>query len=396
MTSGLRINTDRCIGCGKCLKACSFHGLELKEKKAVVTENCTLCGICVESCPVQAIHLEKEAEDFNRTELGAYKGIWVFAQQIEGQILPVVYELLGKGRELADAKKCQLTALLGEEKENGNVEKLIAAGADQVIFCQDERLAQPEAGVYISWLCRQIQHFRPEIILFGATNFGRELAPGVAVRMKTGLTADCTVLEMDAESGLLRQTRPAFGGNLMATIICPHHRPQMATVRAGIMRALSPDFDRRGERSETFLEPDEQPVLRILKRLPASMGDSITDADVLVVVGRGIGTPKNLPLMREFAALVGGKLGCSRPLVEAGWCEYPCQVGQTGSSVSPKLLFSVGVSGAIQHLAGIGGAETIVAINNDPSAPIFGVSHYSVVGDCIEVVKELVKVLKQA
>ncbi|WP_434310919.1 FAD-binding protein [Hominifimenecus sp. rT4P-3] len=390
--SGLKIDQSTCIGCGKCVRACSSHGLEVREKKAYVTDSCTLCGICVESCPVQAITLERESavsEDLVKES----KDIWVFAQQSQNEILPVAFELLGKGRELADAKGCRLVAVLGEKEERGNVDRLIAGGADAVIFCQDARLAEPNAEVFTSWICGLIRQFRPEIFLFGATSFGRELAPGIAVRMQTGLTADCTVLEMDAESGLLRQTRPAFGGNLMATIICPNHRPQMATVRAGILSPLTPDPSRKGERIETFLEAQEETHIKILETIPQSDSDSITDAQVLVVVGRGIGSQKNLPLMKRFAELIGGKLGCSRPLVEAGWCEYKAQVGQTGSSVAPKLLFSIGVSGAIQHLAGIGGAETIVAINSDPSAPIFGVSHYSVVGDCVEIVKELVEEL---
>ena len=221
-----------------------------------------------------------------------------------------------------------------------------------------------------------------EAILYGATAFGRELAPGVAVRLQTGLTADCTVLSMDAETGLLQQTRPAFGGNLMATIICPNHRPQMATVRPGIFREPEFDYSRSGTITQVFLAEDTKARVEI--SIPAEewgQQASIADAERLVVVGRGIGSKKNLPLMRRLAEALGAELGCTRPVVEAGWLEYHHQIGQTGVSVSPKLLVSIGVSGAIQHLAGIGGAECIIAINEDPDAPIFGAAQYKVVGD---------------
>ena len=390
--TGLKVDREKCIGCGLCVKACVSHGLSMEKKKAVVNDHCTLCGICVDSCHVGAISLEKESV-ISDEQWKNSKGIWVFAQQKEGEILPVVYELLGKGRELADGKGCRLTALLGEAKEHGNTEKLIAAGADQVIVCRDSRLAEMDTEIYVKWICRQIQRFAPEIFLFGATGFGRALAPGVAVHMQTGLTADCTALEIDTKTGLLCQTRPAFGGNLMATIVCPNHRPQMATVWAGIMKAREPDPSRTGKVIETFLEEKDISRIQILKNLPAGVSDSITQASVLVVIGRGIGNKKNIPMMKELSELLGGRLGCSRPLVEAGWCEYKYQVGQTGSSVSPRLLLSIGVSGAVQHLAGINGAEKIIAINNDPKAPIFGISHYVVVGDCIEVVKALIREL---
>ena len=232
---------------------------------------------------------------------------------------------------------------------------------------------------------------KPEIILYGATAFGRELAPGVAVRLQTGLTADCTVLDIDPATGLLQQTRPAFGGNLMATIECPRHRPQMATVRPGIFAAPQADalHAERGRITQVALADAWQPSVRVDAIEHAGATDVITDADVLVVAGRGIGSKKNLAVAQRLADALGGKLGCTRPLVESGWLEYWHQVGQTGVSVSPKLLISLGVSGAIQHVAGTGGAQTVIAVNEDPDAPIFGSATYRVVGDCVEVAREL-------
>ncbi len=397
--TGLIIDEAACRGCGACVRACASHGVEMvgerPNRKAVVTDGCILCGMCVDACPFDAIELVRAtAADPAAEKASQAADVWVFAQQAEGLVVPVAFELLGKARELADARGRRVVALLGMGREaplgSDAIGDLIACGADEVAYCCDDRLALPNTDVYARWICDLAEERSPEILLFGATSFGRELAPTVAAQLQTGLTADCTVLQIDAETGLLHQTRPAFGGNLMATIMCPDRRPQMATVRAGVLPAAEPDPSRTGLRTETFLAADNLPAVRVVVRQPASNDDSIADAEVLVVVGRGIGSQKNLPLMERLAELLGAKLGCSRPLVEAGWCEYRRQVGQTGLSVAPKLLVSVGVSGAIQHLAGIGGAQTVIAVNSDPSAPIFGVSQYSAVGDCVEIVREWV------
>lgn len=400
--TGLVIDENKCRGCGKCVRACASNALamvgERPFRKAAVNEGCVLCGICVDSCPFGAMAIVRdEPANAGTAALGEYADVWVFAQQHNGAVVPVAFELLAKGRELADARGSRLVAVLGLGADEGtNPEaQLIACGADEVVVCRDERLAQPNTQTYARWICRLAEQRKPEILLFGATVFGRELAPTVAARLRTGLTADCTVLQIDAETGLLHQTRPAFGGNLMATIVCPDHRPQMATVRPGVLPTAEPDPARTGVVTQAFLEDADTSAVRVVEELPSGDADSIADTEVLVVVGRGIGSQKNLPLMERLARLLGAKLGCSRPLVEAGWCEYKHQVGQTGLSVAPKLLVSIGVSGAIQHLAGIGGAECVVAINSDASAPVFGVSQYAVVGDCIEIVKELVEELER-
>ena len=394
--SGLIVNEDACVGCGRCVKACASGGIvvggERPNRRARVTDSCILCGGCVDACPVDALSIEREGA--GAVDLDAYRDIWVFAQtDASDAVEPVAFELVGKARGLADARGCRLVAIVGESPDASldDINRLIFAGADEVIVCRDERLRQNDAGVYARLICDLATELKPEAILYGATPFGRELAPGVAVRLQTGLTADCTVLEMDPRTGLLQQTRPAFGGNLMATIVCPEHRPQMATVRPGVFKAPEPDYERAGRVAQVSLAQDVEPTIELVEAAQPSDGASIADAERLVVVGRGIGSKKNLPLMRKLADLLGAELGCTRPVVEAGWLEYPHQVGQTGVSVAPKLLVSVGVSGAIQHLAGIGGAECVVAINEDPDAPIFNAAQYKVVGDAIEVVETLVE-----
>ena len=398
--AGLLIDAEKCVGCGRCVRACANGGVriegEKRERRAVATGDCVYCGSCVDACPVGAIAIER-GEATGAADLASYSGIWVFCQvDGAGAVLPVAFELLGRARELAAVRGCSVTAVLGEgpDAPEGNAAQFIAAGADSVLLCRDERLAGNDAECHARLICDLARERRPEVILYGATNFGRELAPGVAVRLQTGLTADCTVLEMDEESGLLHQTRPAFGGNLMATIMCPAHRPQMATVRPGIFRAPEPDAAREGTVEEVTLAADACLGVEVLEHATPSDEPSITEAERLVVVGRGIGSKKNLKLMRRLADALGAELGCTRPVVEAGWLEYRHQVGQTGVSVAPKLLVSVGVSGAIQHLAGISGAECVVAINEDPDAPIFGAAQYSVVGDAVEVVTALLAELE--
>ena len=374
--SGLIIDSEACIGCGRCVRACASGGIVVEGERpnrcARVTDGCILCGGCVDACPVNAISIERD-EAAGAVDLDAYRDIWVFVQTDKHDaVASVAFELMGKGRELADARGCRLVALVGMSPEGSleDLEHLVCAGADEVLVCRDERLRQNDAEVYARLIYDLVAERKPEAILYGATAFGRELAPGVAVRLQTGLTADCTVLSVDTETGLLQQTRPAFGGNLMATIICPNHRPQMATVRPGIFKAPEFDYSRSGTITQVVLADDVKARVEI--SIPAEeWGQQASIADAL-----------------------GAELGCTRPIVEAGWLEYRHQIGQTGVSVSPKLLVSIGVSGAIQHLAGIGGAECIVAINEDPDAPIFGAAQYKVVGDAVEIVEELLAQLE--
>lgn len=389
--TGLVIDAEKCVGCRRCVRACGSAGVVVEGRLARPTDTCILCGACIDACPVGAISIERDGGA--DIDLAAYRDIWVVAQGAGAEAVePVAFELVGRARELAQVRGCRVVAVLGQAAgaTPAVAEALAAAGADEVLWCRDDRLAALDAEVYATWLVELVRERRPETVLIGATAFGRELAPAMAVRLRTGLTADCTVLDIDRETGQLQQTRPAFGGNLMATIVCPGHRPQMATVRPGIFAAPEPDASRPARLTEVALDPAVRGRVRTLALEPAGSTGSITQADVLVVAGRGIGSKKNLPVVRRLAELLGGEVGCTRPLVEAGWLEYHHQVGQTGVSVAPRLLIALGVSGAIQHLAGISGAETIVAVNEDASAPIFGVSQYQVVGDCIEVARELI------
>lgn len=300
--SGLIIDSEACIGCGRCVRACASGGIVVEGERpsrcARVTDGCILCGGCVDACPVNAISIERD-EAAGAVDLDAYRDIWAFVQTDEhNAVAPVAYELMGKGRELADARSCRLVALIGMSPEGSlrDFEHLVCAGADEVLACRDERLRQNDAEVYARLICDLVAERKPEAILYGATAFGRELAPGVAVRLQTGLTADCTVLSMDTETGLLQQTRPAFGGNLMATIVCPNHRPQMATVRPGIFKAPDFDYDRSGTITQISLADDAKARVEI--SIPAEewrQQASIADAERLVVVGRGIGSKKNLP-----------------------------------------------------------------------------------------------------
>lgn len=402
--SGLMVDAARCVGCKRCERACAFGGIVVEGRLARPTDACTLCGGCVEACPVDAIAIERdEAGKEPGCDLSVYRDIWVVAQvDAEGALLPVVFELVGKALELAEARGCQVVAVLGEAgRAPRQAERLAATGVAEVIHVVDERLAHADAEVFAQWICALAEERRPEAMLFGATAFGRELAPRVAVRLQTGLTADCTALDIDPKTGALLQTRPAFGGNLMATIECPAHRPQMATVRPGVFAApervtaeagASVDLA-AGIITQAPLAHEVAPRVIVFGIEPVT-GGSIAQAERLVVVGRGIGSKKNLPLMERLAELLHAELGCTRPLVEAGWLDYAHQVGQTGAAVAPKLLVGVGVSGAIQHLAGIGGAETVVAINEDAAAPILGVADYAVVGDAVEVVTELIAQLE--
>ena len=398
--SGLLIDAEACVGCGRCVRACASGGIvvtgERPHRCAHVTDSCILCGSCVDACPVGALSIERE-EAQSDIDLSAFHDIWVFAQtDSAGTVLPVAFELLGRARELAAQRGCRVVAVVGETSTAGATaaNELIAHGADEVLRCQDDRLAVNDSSVFAHWICALAREYRPEVILYGATDFGRELAPSIAVRLQTGLTADCTVLEMDEESGLLHQTRPALGGNLMATIMCPAHRPQMATVRPGIFCAPEVNATRTGRVTDVELDETVASRVRVVEHIPADSQASIAEAKRLLVLGRGIGSKKNLPVMRRLAELLGAEIGCTRPLVEAGWLEYRHQVGQTGVSVAPELLISMGVSGAIQHLAGVSGARTVVAVNEDADAPIFNAAQYAVVGDCVEVAQRLIAQLE--
>ena len=385
----LVIDTSLCVGCGACVGGCPNGALFLENGYAAVDENaCVLCGVCVQNCPVGAIDIPRQAA--HTDDVTQYRDVWVLAQRDEG-LLDVSLELTGLARRLAQEKRCGVTVLLGGGTEN-EAAQLIAAGADRVILGAQPALQNQLEAPYTDWICRLAAQYRPEILLFGATAFGRSLAPCVAARLGTGLTADCSVLDIDPDTGLLRQTRPAFGGNLMATIVTPHHRPQMATVRPGVMPLPVPDTDRRGE-IITDSEAVAAGLVELLEEVRSGGGSALQKAEIIVSVGRGIGQRKNMKLAEELAEKLGGVMGVSRPLVEMGWATQDRQIGQTGTAVAPRLLIACGISGAIQHLAGIAGAETVIAVNTDPNAPIFGAADYKVVADAADTLRALIDAL---
>ncbi len=363
---------------------------------AVVADTCTLCGSCVDECEVEALHIEG-AEKKVQLDLSAWSGIWIFAESRHGVIAPVAFELLGIGRKLADQRGVQLTAVLFGSKIQDNGGDLIASGADKVLLADDPELAQYREDVYGRVLERLVREHKPEVVLAGATAIGRSVIPQVATVLGAGLTADCTGLAIREEDGMLLQTRPAFGGNIMATIECPHSRPQMATVRPNVMAPAEVDLDHMGEVIEVELTADLLASRVEVLETVVSEGEqvNIQEIEVLIAGGRGVESEKGFELIRELAAELNGAVAASRAAVDAGWISYPHQVGQTGKTVCPKLYIACGISGAIQHAVGMQSAETVVAINRDENASIFDIATYGLVGDLFEIVPLLTKKIQE-
>lgn len=390
---GIQIDLDKCVGCGECVSSCPFGLLEIIAEKVHLREGCTLCGACQEACDYQAILIEAAAEAPPVDD--SYRGVWVFAEQRNSKLKSVAYELLSRGRQLADALGTELCAICFGHGIN-EAQQLIAYGADKVYLMDAPALSSNQDDLYTKGLVELIEKYKPEIVIAGATSLGRSFIPRVAAILKTGLTADCTGLEIDPETGLLLQTRPTFGGNIMATIICQTKRPQMSTVRPRVFKKGTPDGRRKGQVIRVDFNKE-----RITSRTKLlSFIDDITeavkveDANIIVSGGRGLGKAENFQLLEELAGVMGAALGSSRPPVDDGWVSYSHQVGQTGKTVCPKLYIACGISGAVQHLAGMQTSEAIVAINDDPSAPIFDVATYGIVGDLFKVVPMLIKKLK--
>jgi electron transfer flavoprotein alpha subunit len=392
--ASIKIIKEKCIGCRLCIKGCPFDAIVIEGKKARILDNCTLCGACVSYCKFDAILFEKD-ESVNRIDLSQYNGVWIFGEQRNERPLDVVMELLGEGRKLADKLNTPLSVVyLGCDIEK-SAKNLIHYGADFVYLVEDPLLEKFNDESYTDIFVKLIENYKPEIVLMGATTYGRSLAPRVASRLNTGLTADCTDLKIDPETKNLLQTRPAFGGNLMATIICPNQRPQMATVRPKVMKPLEPDILRKGEIIRPKIDINEGTKIKV-KDVVTTLCEAVnlTEADIIVSGGRGLGDPKNFVLIEELATILGGAVGASRAVVDAGWVNYSHQVGQTGKTVGPKIYFACGISGAVQHLAGMSSSDIIIAINKDPEAPIFKVATYGIVGDVLQVLPALIKKLK--
>ena len=339
--------------------------------------------------------------------LEEYKGVYVFAQQVDNEISSIAFELLGKAKDLAKDLSTDVTAVLIGFEVKGLADQLAEYGADKVIVVDDPELKDYRTEPYAHALSSVIDKYKPEIMLVGATAIGRDLGPRVSARVATGLTADCTVLEigdfpLQAVPGQeqlhnqLLMTRPAFGGNTIATIACPYNRPQMATVRAGVMQKIEPIKGAKAvvEEFNPGFTPDNKyvEILDIVKSVVETV--DIMDAKILVSGGRGVGSPENFRILEDLAAVLGGTVSCSRAVVDSGWKPKDLQVGQTGKTVRPNVYFAIGISGAIQHVAGMEESDIIVAINKDADAPIFDVADYGVVGDLNKIVPKLTEALK--
>lgn len=387
----LIVDNELCIGCGICEDSCAFGAIEVVDGLAVVGDACTLCGACVDSCEVEALRIEG-VEKSVQVDLNSWDGVWVYCEFRNGQLAPVSLELLGVGRKLADAREVQLSAVLIGADTGDSAENLIAHGADVVYRADDQGLASFTDETYGAVLTSLIQEHKPEVVLAGATAIGRSFIPGVANTLGAGLTADCTQLDIRADDGALLQTRPAFGGNIMATIVCPGSRPQMSTVRPKVMKELDYDGSRTGEIIDVVLSAEMlRSKVRVLESVISEHDDvNIQESDILVGGGRGLDSEKGFALIRELAGHLNGSVSASRAVVDSGWIGYPHQVGQTGKTVAPKLYIACGISGAIQHVAGMQSSETIVAINRDENAPIFDVADFGIVGDLFEVLPKLI------
>jgi len=331
-----------------------------------------------------------------KVDVDEYRGVWVFAEQAEGQPARVLLELLGKGRELADKLDVELSALLVGASVADLAKELIFYGADEVIVADDPILKDYRTDLYTDIIAEQVIERKPEVLILGASPVGRDLAPRLSFRVNAGCTADCTGLDIDQENRLFVSTRPAFGGNVMATIICPENRPQMATVRPGVMPLPEKDETRDGHIINLDLHLNKEDVqVKILQSVKAkSDGVRIEEAERIVAIGMGAGDTEAFEMIKELAELLDAEVGASRLAVEAGYISHDCQIGQTGKTVRPDLYIGCGISGAVQHTAGMSGSKVIIAINKDPEAEIFNIADYGIVGKVEEVIPALISELK--
>ena len=392
----LRVSEEACTGCGVCVESCPFGALILEGELVRIGDNCNDCGACVSSCPSEALVLERP-EQAPAVDLSKYKDVWVVIEYEKKGVSHVALELLGKGRELADSLGSRLCGVLLGESVSQLSQDIFAHGADVSYVVENPALRKYRTDPYVDAASLLIRKYKPEIVLIGATTTGRDFAGALATEIGTGLTADCTGLEIEPETKNLIQTRPAFGGNIMAQIVCRRHRPQMATVRPKVMELPKRVDGKKGEIVAEKIDFDEEKFLTKVLEFIKEEGSTVNlaDANVIVSGGRGLGDPQNFRIVEELARTLGAAVGASRAAVDAGWIPYPHQVGQTGKTVRPKLYIACGISGAIQHLAGMQTSDIIVAINKDPDAPIFKVATFGIVGDLFKVVPLLTERFKK-
>ncbi|MBY9014055.1 MAG: electron transfer flavoprotein subunit alpha [Candidatus Lokiarchaeota archaeon] len=386
------IDEEQCTGCGNCVDSCPYGAIELENNKATVLPNCNLCGVCIDNCPLKAISLERDKESGEKIDLSQYKGVWVIAEHYKQIVHKVAFQLLGKGRELSNLLDSTLTFVILGANFDEKLGDFSEYGMDEIIYVKSPILKDYYSDLYVKVISELIEEHKPEIILIGATPTGRDFAPRVAKRLHAGLTADCTGLDINPETKNLLQTRPTFGGNIMATIRTPFSRPQMATVRPGVFKALKKIKKEVPVKVIDYKFTAKDTVSKIIKIINTSKSTvNLEDAKIIVAGGRGVGSKENFKLIEDLAKALGAEIGGSRITVELNWVDPDRQIGQTGKTVSPKLYIACGISGAVQHIVGMENSDVIVAINKDPNAPIFGFAHYGIVGNLNDIIPLLIE-----
>ncbi|MBQ8418581.1 MAG: electron transfer flavoprotein subunit alpha [Phascolarctobacterium sp.] len=390
------VDKETCVGCGACVAICPVGAISLEDKAHIDADCCIGCGACVNECPVGAISPESAVEK-KIVENNQGTDLWVITELENGEPVGVTYELIGVASDLAAKAGEHCCAVLIAAEAGDVPQKLIAAGADKVYVIADAKFADYNTDLYTDAICQLVDAYKPSALLIGATADGRDLAPRIAARKMTGLCADCTALDIDVENKVVEWTRPALGGNILATILCNETRPQMGTVRPKVFKAKPMDATRVGEVINFTCENLVTSPVELLQKemITSATSLKIEDAEVICSGGRGMGCVDNFKVLEELAALFeNGTVAGSRAVVDEGWIGHSSQVGQSGKTVTPKIYFACGISGAIQHLAGMTGSDMVIAINKDANAPIFNIAQYGIVGDANVILPKLIAKIK--